>query len=647
LDKIKIHIVFILIALTILGQYSFGQKTLYNNISKENPDSTRLKALTDLAYNYIGKNNDSSYFYIQKGLEVCNSIEEDIDSNIEDSLTLIHCGQHYMTIGYYHYRKRELNESLRAFKKAGKIFDQYNSLKNEAESLNNSAVILTKMSSTSEAILDYHKALKIYTKLNDSIGKAYTLNNLSRVYREQDDVERAIKYIKEALELSVALDAKELVTLNLNAYAGLKKVTGDTTEALKLYEQALSIRKTLNDSLGIATVLNNIGSLYKNQQKYQDAINYFSHAQTITEKLNNLEGLGHTLYNQGEVYLAINQVDKAKVFGTEALNIGDSINSIKIISRSAELLMNVYKSLNDWEKAFEMQALKMKMDAKSFNKETQKIAQQEALKYQFEKEEAIDRKEQEQELKLGEERAERQKIFYIAIGLVTLLLIALLFISAQRLRSAKQQNRLITKQSNERKMLLQEIHHRVKNNFQIVSSLLRLQSYSIDNESLRQSFEEAVNRINSMAIVHDIIYRQEKFSEIDSKEYLEKLVASLKQSSGNPRIDFEIDAQKPKLKIETLIHLGIALNELIINSFKYAFSSDHSNPKIRIVLNEIGENEFELIYQDNGIGINKEIDQASFGMELIQTLIEHLEGSVNISSEENWNTTISIKFKDL
>ena len=150
-----------------------------------------------------------------------------------------------------------------------------------------------------------------------------------------------------------------------------------------------------------------------------------------------------------------------------------------------------------------------------------------------------------------------------------------------------------------------------------------------------------------MSIVHNIIYRQETFSEIDSKDYLEKLVQSLKQSSGNPRIDIEIETQKPKLKIETLIHLGIALNELIVNSFKYAFTSDHNEPKIRIFLNELGDNEFELIYQDNGVGINKEMDQASFGMELIQTLIEHLEGSVDISSQENWKTTISIKFKDV
>ena len=647
LNRVKLHIVFILTTLILFGQHCYGQSSLYSNISKENADTTRLKAISDLAYNFIGKNNDSSFFYIQKGQKICESIESDFESGKLDSSSYSHCGQYYMVIGYFHYRRSELNEALRAFEKAEKIFDQINELKNQAECLNNSAVILNKMSNNSEAVVVYHEALKLYSKLNDSLGKAYTLNNLSGVYRDQDNIEQAVKYVEESLALSSVLDAKELETLNLNAYAGLNKIMGDTTAALKLYEQALSIRKSLKDSLGIATVLNNIGSLYKHKQQYQQAIDYFSDAQEITEKLNHLEGLGHTLYNQGEVYLEINNLNKAETMGLRALKIGDSINSVQIISRSSELLMNVYVVLKKWEKAYEMQALKMEMDAKIFDKESQKIAQREALKYQFEKEKAIDRKEEEQEEKLRQERAERQKIFYIAIGLVTLLLLALLFISAQRLRSAKQQNRLITKQSNERKMLLQEIHHRVKNNFQIVSSLLRLQSYSINNEGLRQSFEEAVNRINSMSIVHDIIYRQESFSEIDSKEYLEKLVASLKQSSGNPHIDIEIDAQKPKLKIETLIHLGIALNELIINSFKYAFSSEHSNPKIRIFLNEIGDNEYELIYQDNGIGINKEIDQASFGMELIQTLIEHLEGSVNISAEENWNTTITIKFKDV
>lgn len=647
MGKFKFHIIYILSAFTLLGSFANGQNSFYKEISVENPDSTRLSAFSELAASYIGKNEDSSYYYIQKGMEICNTYLGNSEASSIDSAMLDHCGQHYMVIGYFHYRKNQLNESLRAFKQAEKLFNQINSLKNEAECLNNSAVILTKMSNSSEAILDYHKALKIYAKLNDSIGKAYTLNNLSRVYREQDKIEQAVKYIEESLELSVALRAKELESLNLNAYAGLNKVMGDTALALKLYEKALSIRKELKDSLGIASVLNNIGSVYKSKKQYQEAIEFFSRAQEMTEKLNNLEGLGHTLYNQGEVYLAINEISKAEKMGTKALKIGDSISSVQVISRSAELLMKVYIKLNDWEKAFEMQSLKMEMDAKIFNKESQKIAQREALKYQFEKEKAIDRKEQEQKEKLREERAERQKIFYIAIGLVTLLLLALLFISAQRLRSAKQQNRLILKQSNERKMLLQEIHHRVKNNFQIVSSLLRLQSYSIDNENLRESFEEAVSRINSMSIVHDIIYRQETFSEIDSKEYLEKLVESLKQSSGNPRIGIEIDAQKPQLKIETLIHLGIALNELIINSFKYAFSSEHNNPKIRIFLNEIGDNQYELIYQDNGVGINKEIDQASFGMELIQTLIEHLEGSVEISSEENWNTTISIKFKDV
>lgn len=646
MNKFKSYSIFLLTSFFGFAFFGFSQETDLSKIAESEPDTTRLNTFSKLSVEYTGKNKDSAYYYIEQGLPICKENQQSNDE-FKDSTVASYCAQHYMAAGYYFYENNEFSDGLKYFKKAEKIYESLKMVKSQAECINNSAVIFTKMSNNSSAIIDYHRALKMYTKLNDSVGKAYTLNNLSKAYRAQNNIEDALKYIEASLKLSVALGNKPLETLSLNAYAGLHKEIGDTAAAIKLYQKALSIRKALKDSIGIAAVLNNIGSLYKNQQKYNDALEYFSDAQKIAENLGHREGVGHTLYNKGEVYFALNELNKAEKYGVRALSAGDSVRNSAIIGRAAELLMNVYKNQSNWKKAFEMQALKKEIDEKRLNQESQKIAQREAIKYEFEKERIINKKEEEQMKSLREERSERQKIFYIAIGLVTLLLVAFLFISFQRLRSAKQQNKLITKQSEERKMLLQEIHHRVKNNFQIVSSLLRLQSYSIDSEALRESFEEAVNRINSMAIVHDIIYRQEAFSEIDSKEYLEKLVKSLKHSSGNPKIDIVIDAQKPKLKIETLIHIGIALNELIINSFKYAFTRDHNNPKIRIILNEIGENEFELIYQDNGIGINKEIDQASFGMELIQTLIEHLEGSVKISSEKNWNTTISIRFRDV
>ncbi|MEX2484895.1 MAG: tetratricopeptide repeat protein [Brumimicrobium sp.] len=643
----KIHITFALITFLLNVDFGISQDFSYANLAEDKPDSVRLKAYTEIAESFIETNKDSALYYIEEGVKLCDQFEKVNQLSKENPDLYYRCGKHFMVKGYFYYRNKKPNEALRGFKRAEKIFHKLKNNKYEAECLNNSAVILTSLSNNAEAIIDYHKALNLYRKLNDSIGSAYTLNNLSRIYRDQDDIGQAIKLIEESLELSKAKDAEMVEALALNGYAGLQKIIGDTTKALRLYEKSLSLRKSLNDRAGMASVLNNIGSLYKQQRKYEEALDHFQRSREIAEEVNNKIGIGHTLYNQGEVYFQLSDLYRAEQRGKEALKIGEETENVTLLSRSAELLMNVYKLSNKWKSAFKMQTLKMEMDSKMINAETKQVAQREALKYEFEKQRAIDRKEEEQVIKLQNERAERQKVIYLAIGIVTLLLIALLFFVIQRLRTAKQQNRLITKQSNERKMMLQEIHHRVKNNFQIVSSLLRLQSYSIENETLRQSFEEAVSRINSMSIVHDIIYRQKTFSDIDSKEYLEKLVENLKRSSGNPKIAIEIDAQKPKLKIETLIHLGIALNELIINSFKYAFTEEQNDPKIRIFLTEIGENEYRLLYQDNGIGINKEIDKSSFGMELIQTLIEHLEGSVSIDSESPWNTTITIKFKDV
>ncbi|MDX1650926.1 MAG: tetratricopeptide repeat protein [Brumimicrobium sp.] len=622
----------------------------YSNASpsSENvPDSILLKKYNSLAEDFQGKNPDSTLYFLKKGAAICKKLDTS-DKAIKNSPELFyHCAEHKIIYGYYYYISQQYLEALKSFQEAENIFDRLNKPNRKAEALNNCAVILTGIGNNVEALQNYHRALEIYRSTNDTLGCALTLNNLSRIYRDQGNLDQAIKLVKESLEFSTAIEAKEAEALALNSLAGLRKEVGDTVKALAMYEKSLSIRKSLGDKKGMASVLNNIGSLYKHQHRYEEAMRHFEKSQKISEEINYTIGVAHTLYNQGEVLLELSKVSLAEEKGRKALEIGQQLPDVLIIIRASELLMKVYKEKNNWEKAFEMQELNNKMKSKLLNEESQRISQKETVKYEFEKQRAIESKEKEQNEQLAREKERKQGFLYLAITLVALVLILLLFFVIQRLRSAKEQNRLISKQSNERKLLLQEIHHRVKNNFQIVSSLLRLQSYSVENEKLKESFDEAVNRINSMSVVHDIIYRQESFSEIDSKQYLEKLVSTLKKSSGNPDIQIEISTKEYRLNIETLIHLGIALNELIINSFKYAFNESHFRPKIRISLSEEVSGEYLLLYQDNGIGINKEIDKDSFGMELIQTLIEHMEGFVEVASLPEWPTTITIRFKDL
>lgn len=608
-------------------------------------DTAQIMEYVRSADNYVGVDNSKAKKLLEKAEVSVNNLpykDENVDKGI------IQCAADYFAVsGYLFYDKNMLNEAVQSFRKAQKLYVRIDDKKNQAECLNNSAVILNTMGNNVEAIKSYHKAISIYESLNDSVGKGYAYNNVSRIYRQQGDYEQAMKYISEALEISRATKDKNLESLALNSKAGLEKVAGDTAQALKTYQRALSIRKEVQDSIGVASVLNNIGSIFKGARDYDKALDYFEQSRKIALAVGYQAGIGHTNNNIGEVYFELGNYPLAEDNGLKALNISEQYDLLSLKLQSAELLMSVYKAKGEWKKAFDMQDLVLKAKDRIVNQETKQIAQREAMRYEFEKERALDKKEEEQYMRLQKEKDEREQIFYIALGLVVLLLIFMLFFVIQRLKSAREQNKLILKQSNERKLLLQEVHHRVKNNFQIVSSLLRLQSYSIEDDSLRNSFDEAVSRINSMAIVHDIIYRQEKFSEIDAKDYLEKLIKTLQKTSGNPDIDITIKTDQPKLKIETLIHLGIALNELVINSFKYAFNDMEEQPRIHITLNEAGTKKFELIYQDNGIGLNKELSKSSFGMELIETLIEHLDGEVEIQNLDKWRTTIILRFVDL
>ena len=607
-------------------------------------DSIVMRNILSYADSLIGVDNQQAEQLILRGISHC---ESPTSENRSDSTMLYYCAQLHQLHAYWYYGQHQLNEAVKTFHRAEQQFSRLGKQTDQAESLNNKAVILNTMGNNKEAIQDYHAAISIYESLDDSLGKGYALNNVSRIYRQQNNLEQSLAYINEALQLSLALNNHELESLVMNAKAGVEKDLGDTTSALQSYERALSLRKESADSTAIASVLNNIGALYKGKGDYSTAIDYFINAKDIAEKKGFILGVGHTTNNLGEVYLAQNQLKLAQENGQKALQVAQKLNVLNLKKNAAQLLMNVFKKQNEWKKAFEMQVIIREADANIINEETRQIAQREAMRYTFEKERALEKKEEEQREQIEKERQEREQMFYLALILVAILLLLLLLFVINRLRSARQQNKLIQKQSNERKLLLQEVHHRVKNNFQIVSSLLRLQSHAIDNDELRGTFDEAVSRINAMAIVHDIIYRQEKFSAIDSKDYLEKLVSSLQKTSGNQNISITIHSNRPKLKIETLIHLGIALNELVINSLKYAFKNDQEDPKIDITLKAINDNVYELVYRDNGVGINKELDVSSFGMELVETLVEHLEGTVTLEKNTTWPTTIVLHFKDL
>lgn len=188
----------------------------------------------------------------------------------------------------------------------------------------------------------------------------------------------------------------------------------------------------------------------------------------------------------------------------------------------------------------------------------------------------------------------------------------------------------------EKEVLLKEIHHRVKNNLQIISSLLKLQSRSTDNIQTLAMFKESQCRIRTMALIHEKLYQSKDLSRVNFAEYIASLSANLFRS-------YEVDLSAIKLitnieniflEIDVAVPCGLIINELVSNSLKYAFPSGSSG-EIKIELYSIDERSLILIVGDNGVGISQNLDWQNLktlGLQLVNSLVEQLGGSVNIDS---------------
>lgn len=211
--------------------------------------------------------------------------------------------------------------------------------------------------------------------------------------------------------------------------------------------------------------------------------------------------------------------------------------------------------------------------------------------------------------------------------------------------------REIQERIDEKETLLKEVHHRVKNNLQTVSSLLSLQSRSIADEKISSIIKSSQNRVVSMAMVHEMLYKREDYlSKIELKPYVkelcEYLVRSVKGNTNNVKVKLDIDENK--LSIDTVIPLGLIINETITNALKYGITEDEAG-EILISLRKLSEKRYEMYIGDNGIGYSDDIDpktSKSLGLKLIYNLARQLRGSITRDSEKK-GTYYRMEFEEI
>ncbi|MCX5632252.1 MAG: ATP-binding protein [Phycisphaerae bacterium] len=214
-------------------------------------------------------------------------------------------------------------------------------------------------------------------------------------------------------------------------------------------------------------------------------------------------------------------------------------------------------------------------------------------------------------------------------------------------KELQMQNEKLEESLRQKEMLLRELHHRVKNNMQVISSLLRLQSRTLDDKKAIAVFSECQNRIKTMALIHEKFYHSEDLSNIDFETYVKDLVKTLVEfyDVSQNKITVDINIENISLEIDTAISCGLIINELISNSLKYAFPQG-AKGNIGVSILPAEEDYVEMIISDNGIGLPAELDfqkTETLGLQIVNTFVKNqLSGEIEL--DRSAGTKFKIKF---
>ena len=205
----------------------------------------------------------------------------------------------------------------------------------------------------------------------------------------------------------------------------------------------------------------------------------------------------------------------------------------------------------------------------------------------------------------------------------------------------QENNTLLAQSNREKTYLLKEIHHRVKNNLNMMTSILGLQEENAENENIRIFIRQNTLRIKSIALVHELLYKETNFKDLNLHDYIDNLMHHILSISKQTHIHTHMEIDTIHLNTDDVIHVGIVVNELITNSLKYAFEQKKGTISITLKKAEEG---YLLHYWDNGKGMSEEtLQQGGFGLDLITLSVTHLEGEMSIDASNGFSCTILFK----
>lgn len=581
---------------------SVKQKVYYKTVSNE------AKFLFDLIDARVETNNHQyhkSIFVLENGLRFHTQ-------NLSDSLTVLSLlSPSYMKLRNYNkaFEMQEMIERLKPRIPA----DQ------GANYLTNKSYIYLQLGlyaeSTRELRREFYLKTEAQRKDTNIIGNFY--NDMGVHFNRANNLDSAVFYFNKAKQY---VDAKG-------------KYDSD---------------KTYYDFFS-GLIDGNIASALAKRKKYKEAIPplkkdiYYSlKAKNLLSASNSYNLIAECYLELKEYNLARRYIDSCKPLIAETGELSPTLSNILVEAKYYKYTGNLNKAAEYYDKYIHYKDSITKTDNEN------KLINQQVSFELYQKESLLTEKEKIiQKNKLLSEHQKTQRS-YLLLGIVVLVFIILLLVINTQMNKRRQaelfiKNKHIVQQKTaienalkEKEFLIKEIHHRVKNNLQIISSMLNLQAETIDNTAAKEVLQESRLRINSMALIHQLLYSKNNMLNVSISDYLSTLLSQIEKSySGvSSNVVTDLSCDNINIDLDTAIPLGLIVNELVTNSYKHAFkNSDAGSIKITFSKNE-ADNTYTLGVRDDGKGFDSsKLKTHSLGMELIQMLAEQLNSKMEFTND--------------
>ncbi len=483
----------------------------------------------------------------------------------------------------------------------------------------------------------------VYSQKDQQLASA--TNNVAIVYARMGELPKARTYFEKALLWSEKAENQSLAANITGNIAYLYYLEGSNDSAIEFGLRAVEKQKRLGNNSDLASTLSNIGAAYEKKGDGEQALWYYGQSLAMFETLGNASGVQRLLMSIGSYYQVRGNLKEAAAYSERAYDLARQSGFLDNEKELAMRLYEIYEARGQYQQALAMHVQYMSLRDSIYNDE----ARQALLRYEYQEKALKDslayvQKAAASDLDLAQQKSLRNASLG-GMGFAAILA-GLLFVSGRRRRKTNlllsAQKAEIELKSDQNELLLKEIHHRVKNSLQTISSLLHLQSAHIKDEDVRQAVAEGQHRVESMALIHQKLYQRDNLAAIEMRDYLQHLVQSLIDTfDADPeRIRFDLDMPELELDVDTAVPLGLIVNELITNSLKYAFPKGRSGI-ITVSLTRKGEG-LELFVGDNGAGKTTTSGGTSFGSQLVKLLTVQLGGKLEQGTEQGFWTKVRV-----